>query len=92
MLNDSVKDLRVVIISTGSEVGIVLEAAKQLQSEGINVSLPTSCTNLRANMQTRVVSMPCCELFDEQSEGYRTSVLPDVLTFSVVRASAWRSS
>lgn len=51
----------VIIIATGSEVGISLEAKAQLEREGI---------------KARVVSMPCCELFDEQSESYRESVLP----------------
>jgi len=51
----------VVLIATGSEVSIALEAQKQLSSEGI---------------AARVVSMPCFELFEQQSESYRNSVLP----------------
>ena len=31
-------------------------------------------------MQVRVVSMPCCELFDEQPESYQKEVLPDSVT------------
>lgn len=50
-----------IIIATGSEVGISLEAQKMLASEGINV---------------RVVSMPCVELFEAQPEKYRRSILP----------------
>jgi transketolase len=49
------------LIATGSEVWIALEAAKQLQEEGI---------------ATRVVSMPCWELFEKQPVEYRDSVLP----------------
>lgn len=50
-----------VIIATGSEVSIALEAQKQLANEGV---------------AARVVSMPCCELFEKQPEAYKNSVLP----------------
>jgi transketolase len=52
---------RVVLIATGSEVGLALEAQKALASEGI---------------AARVVSMPSTALFDAQEPGYRDSVLP----------------
>jgi transketolase len=52
---------RLILIATGSEVSIALEARMQLQQEGV---------------PTRVVSMPCCELFEEQSRDYREQVLP----------------
>ncbi|SAK75060.1 transketolase [Caballeronia calidae] len=51
---------RVTLIATGSEVTVALAAREQLQAAGI---------------ATAVVSMPCCELFDEQDAGYRLSVL-----------------
>ena len=51
----------IILIATGSEVGITMEAKDKLEAEGIKV---------------RVVSMPCCELFDEQSDSYRETVLP----------------
>jgi transketolase len=51
----------VILIGTGSEVHIALEAGRQLASEGIAV---------------RVVSMPSWELFDRQPASYRESVLP----------------
>ncbi len=51
----------VILIATGSEVHIALEAAQKLGTEGI---------------QARVVSMPSWELFDRQPEGYRKKVLP----------------
>lgn len=51
----------VIIIATGSEVEIALEAKVKLNEQGINV---------------RLVSMPCTEIFDEQSAEYRESVLP----------------
>jgi transketolase len=54
-----------ILIATGSEVGLALEAREQLQA---------------ANMPTRVVSMPCWELFEEQPEDYRKEVLPPEIT------------
>ncbi len=59
---------QVVIIGTGSEIEIALAAAEQLESQGI---------------ATRVVSMPCCEIFDEQDAAYRDSVLPPQITARV---------
>jgi transketolase len=52
---------RAVVIATGSEVGVALEAQQQLAAEGIAV---------------RVVSMPSTGVFDRQDEQYRASVLP----------------
>ena len=51
---------QVVLIATGSEIEIALQAQQALEGEGI---------------ATRVVSAPCLELFDEQSETYRTDIL-----------------
>jgi transketolase len=48
------------IFATGSEVEIAVKARDILQEEGIG---------------TRVVSMPCCELFDAQDDAYRLSIL-----------------
>lgn len=63
-----------ILIGTGSEVGLCIEAAKTLISKGI---------------KTRVVSMPCQDIFLEQSTEYKTSVLPgDVPTLSVEAAAA----
>ncbi|REE59960.1 transketolase [Streptomyces sp. 3212.3] len=52
---------QVILIATGSEVHIAVEARERLQAEGV---------------PTRVVSMPCVEWFEEQDQGYRDSVLP----------------
>jgi transketolase len=52
---------RLVLLSTGSEVSLCIEARETLQGEGT---------------PTRVVSMPCWELFDEQPREYRESVIP----------------
>ncbi|MER5254689.1 MULTISPECIES: transketolase [unclassified Streptomyces] len=51
----------VVLIGTGSEVQLAVEAREQLQAAGV---------------PTRVVSMPCVEWFEAQDQGYRDSVLP----------------
>ncbi len=51
----------VILIGTGSEVAICVEAAEALEGEGI---------------ATRVVSMPCFDRFAEQDERYRDTVLP----------------
>ena len=50
-----------ILIATGSEVELALKARDMLEAEGIG---------------TRVVSMPCMELFAEQDEAYRKRVLP----------------
>ncbi|MAU52591.1 MAG: transketolase [Roseovarius sp.] len=52
---------RAILLATGSEVAIAMAAREMLQAEGIG---------------TRVVSMPCWELFEEQDESYRKRVLP----------------
>lgn len=54
-----------ILIATGSEVSLALEARTALQAEGI---------------PTRVISMPCWELFDEQPEEYRNHLLPREVT------------
>jgi transketolase len=51
----------VILIGTGSEVGLAVDAYEKLLAEGV---------------KARVVSMPSWELFDHQSEEYRNSVLP----------------
>ncbi len=58
----------VLLLATGSEVSLCVDAREQLRSEGI---------------QARVVSMPSWELFDRQSEDYRESVLPSSVTARV---------
>jgi transketolase len=53
--------LKLILIATGSEVGLALQAREQLQAE---------------NIPTRVISMPCWEFFEEQTQEYRDEVLP----------------
>lgn len=50
-----------ILIASGSEVSLAIDAAKELESEGI---------------ATRVVSMPCTDVFENQSKEYKEEVLP----------------
>jgi len=59
-------ELDAMIIATGSEVALAVAAAKQLHQH--------------KNLCVRVVSMPCVELFEQQPETYRNSVLPPSVT------------
>mgnify|MGYP002509785820 FL=1 len=62
VLEDSAKEVPdAIIIATGSEVSLAVEAKAELAKEGVDV---------------RVVSMPCMDIFEEQSEEYKESVLP----------------
>ena len=66
----------VLLLATGSEVALCLEAYERLKAEGI---------------KARVVSMPSWELFDDQPQEYRDSVLPPEVTarVSVEQASTF---
>ena len=65
-------DLDAIIIATGSEVALAVEAAARLTEAGKGV---------------RVVSMPCAEVFEAQEAGYREAVMPsDVLARVAVEA------
>jgi transketolase len=59
---------KVILIATGSEVHLAVQAREALQAEGI---------------PTRVVSMPCVEWFNKQDAAYRESVLPAAVTARV---------
>ena len=61
VLSEPEGDAQVVLIGTGSEVEIAVDAQKALADKGI---------------AARVVSMPCMEWFDEQDQAYQDSVLP----------------
>lgn len=61
VLADAEGKRQVILIASGSEVSVALEARETLQEAGIG---------------TRVVSMPCMELFAQQDESYRRKVLP----------------
>jgi transketolase len=63
----------VILIGTGSEVSLVVEAERLLTERGV---------------RTRLVSMPCWELFDAQPLSYRESVLPSGVKKVAVEAAA----
>ena len=62
---------KVVIVATGSEVGAAVEAATALEAEGT---------------PARVVSMPCVELYKQQSESFKEGLLPKGVPTVVVEA------
>ena len=63
------KNPQIILIATGSELSLAVEAALTLESDGISV---------------RVVSAPCLEWFDEQDKSYKESVLPpNILKVSI---------
>lgn len=69
ILEDSTKDTPdAIIIATGSEVSLAVEAKKELAAENIDV---------------RVVSMPCMDLFEDQPDEYKDAVLPKNVTTRV---------
>ena len=64
--------VEVVLLATGSEVGLALKARAQLTA---------------LNIQVRVVSMPCSNIFDEQDVEYRRAVLPEGVPVLAIEAS-----
>ena len=68
-----------IIIATGSEVQYAVNASNALQSEGYSI---------------RVVSMPCVEIFEQQSDEYKASVIPHdiekIMVIEASMASSWR--
>jgi transketolase len=73
ILKDSASTPEVILISTGSEVGVAMAAAQQLSESGLAV---------------RVVSMPSTSVFDQQDDAYRESVLPRTVTKRVAVEAA----
>ncbi|KAJ1326662.1 dihydroxyacetone synthase [Microdochium nivale] len=73
-----VEGAQITLVSTGSEVCICVDAAKELAE--------------KHNIKARIVSMPCFEVFDAQSKEYRLSVLPDgipSLSVEVMSTMGW---
>lgn len=70
-LDNSGKDI--ILIATGSEVSLILKAAEELKSAGINAT---------------VVSMPSFKIYDEQSDEYKASLLPENTPKLAVEAGA----
>ncbi len=68
-LRSASADRKVVIVASGSEVALAVDCAEQLEEAGVG---------------TDVVSMPCTELFDAQSDAYKADLLPkDALIVSI---------
>ncbi|MDO5028662.1 MAG: transketolase [Bacillota bacterium] len=59
------KDLDLIILASGSEVELAIEAKEILEKDGLG---------------TRVVSVPCMEIFDSQDQAYKDQVLPKNVT------------
>jgi transketolase len=59
------EDPQLILISSGSEISVTLQAYEALRSEGI---------------RTRVVNLACWEVFEEQTQEYRASVIPPDIT------------
>lgn len=78
VLRDCNKDPELIIIATGSEVGIAAEATEELQNKG---------------HQVRLVSMPCVEVFLQQPADYQNDVLPHHcrkrLAVEAAKSDAW---
>ena len=70
-LDDSGKDI--ILIATGSEVSLIMEAAEKLKAEGINAS---------------VVSMPSFKIYDEQDDAYKAKLMPEGTPKLAVEAGA----
>jgi len=77
VLDGNTKNARALILASGSEVEPVLKAQEQLQSEGI---------------ETAVISMPSMELFEQQDEEYKKSVLPDRVSARVAVEAGTKNS
>ncbi len=70
-LDSSGKDI--ILIATGSEVSLILQAAEELKKQGINAS---------------VVSMPSFKIFDEQEQTYKDQLFPEDTPKLAVEAGA----
>ncbi len=73
VISEASGDAKAVIIATGSEVEIAIEAQAELEASGI---------------PTRVVSMVCCEKFDAQDAAYQDSVLGNADIYASIEAGA----
>lgn len=73
VLNETAGMPAVILLGSGSEIGILLTAKDQLAAQGISA---------------RVVSMPCTSLFDRQPQAYRDEVLPPSVRVRVALEAA----
>ncbi|KAB7628141.1 transketolase [Alkalilimnicola sp. S0819] len=74
ILRDCAGEPELILLATGSEVALVMEAAERLAEQGRAV---------------RVVSMPCAELFEAQDAAYREAVLPRACRARIAVEAAW---
>ncbi|MEO1091809.1 MAG: transketolase [Pseudomonadota bacterium] len=72
VLHEATAPCAVTVLATGTEVGLAMAARRRLEEGGIG---------------TRVVSMPCLELFEAQDDVYRTAVLGDAPVMVAVEAA-----
>ena len=73
VVTPSGRERRVTLLATGSEVAVAIQARESLEREGVG---------------TAVVSLPCWQIFDRQSEAYRREVLgPGTLRIAIEAAS-----
>ncbi len=71
-------EIKVTIIATGSETSLACEVGHKLATDGI---------------YSKIISMPCHELFDQQSEGYRNEILSEtnlVVSIEASETSYWK--
>ena len=73
ILEDCEGTPELIFIGTGTELDLCVQAAKQLTKEGRKI---------------RVVSMPCVELFDEQTDSYKEGVLPSTVRKRIIVEAA----
>ena len=66
----------IVVVATGTEVSLAIDTAKALTTGGGGLK------------HIRVISMPCCELFDKQSLEYRLTIFPDNIPVMSIEAAS----
>lgn len=76
IVSDSTQRPQIILIATGSELHLAITAAKHLEQEGVSV---------------RVVSLPCVELFEKQSDQYQNRVLSNDAARIIIEAGATAS-
>ena len=74
IVKDCEGEPQMLLMATGSEVSLCLEAAAKLEEDGVKV---------------RVISMPCCEVFDAQDAAYREKVMPKAVRRRLAVEAAW---
>ena len=74
VLSEAKKDRQITLIATGSEVSLALKAQEILAAQGVAAA---------------VVSMPCVDLFEQQPDSYRRSVLGETPCVIIEAAATW---